>query len=36
MRDWGWIIDIAQDINDGVVGEFLDNVPQMAEAGRDA
>lgn len=33
MRDWGWIIDVAQDINDGVVGEFLDNVPQMAEAG---
>lgn len=33
MGDWGWIIDIAQDINDGVVGEFLDNIPQMAEAG---
>lgn len=33
MGGWGIIIDLMDDINDGVVGSFLDNIPQLVKAG---
>lgn len=33
MGGWGIIIDLMDDINEGVVGSFLDNIPQLVKAG---